>query len=650
MACRNPDSTDHLFESLPAGGIPICSGGRPLTRRGPLCYKPGVTDSSSQPSGTSPDSSSGGNGEDTASSFGRSLWSLFAFARPYRKRIAAGIACSAVARLFDLLPLVLVGQVVDTVTRTFQAGGQPPVREFAFYGLAVLATFIGLAFFQSFSNYALNVAAQDIRHDLRVTLYRHLQKLDLGFFENRQTGDVMAVVSNDVDNLESFFADTSTSMVRIVISGVGTYAFLFWLDWHLALLLLLPLPFVVGAIRFFAVKVQPQYRKARQAVGEVNAILENNIQGIAVIQAYTAESRQVERISRQSIEYRNASVAAALHRARFIPLLYVIAGFSFALLIGVGGWMTFTGIGPSLGDFTSFILMAYRLVFPLFLFGFIINQIQRAEASARRINELLDLKPKIVDQPHPLKLDRAPETIVFDRVDFAYPEREKVLADISFKIAQGQVLGVVGPTGAGKSTLVKLLLRYYDPGSGKILVNGQDLSRLRLADYRAHIGYVSQEAFLFFGTVAENIRLSMPEASHEQVVRSARIAGANEFIDRLPQGYDTMVGERGVKLSGGQRQRISLARAILRDPPLLILDEATSSVDTRTEELIQHNLHSFSSGRMTVAVAHRLSTIRKSDEILVFMDGRIAERGTHDSLLKQSGIYAGMWSVQSGET
>ena len=585
----------------------------------------------------------------TNGSLGNHLWKLLPFALPYKRRIVAGLASNGLARFFDLLPLVIVGRVVDAITVAVAGGTSVDPVRFSLFGAAILFTFLGLALFQSLSNYALESMAQMVRHDIRMALYEHLQRLDISYFEERQTGDIMAVVSNDVDNLENFLADASTSIVRLTITFLGTYGFLLWLDWRLALLLFVPLPFAVAAVRFFATKVQPQYRKAREAVGAVGSILENNIQGIGVIQAYTSEEIQARRVREQSATYMQAAVSAALERARFVPLIYAIAGVAFAGLIGVGGWLTMAGHGPSLGDFTTFVLMAMRLVLPLFVFGMLINQIQHSEASAKRIIELLSITPRIRTRPGARPLPSPPESIAFEEVHFAYPGREPVLNGIDLRIGTGQVIGVVGPTGAGKSTLVKLLLRYYDPTRGRILVNGLPLGELTLESFRRHVGYVSQEPFLFFGSIAENIRLGSPEATEGQVREAARIAGADEFIRELPQGYGTLVGERGMKLSGGQRQRISLARAVLRDPPLLVLDEATSAVDTRTEEIIQRNLREFRCGRMTLAVAHRLSTIRQSDEILVLVDGLVMERGTHSGLLELDGVYAGLWSVQSGE-
>lgn len=578
---------------------------------------------------------------------GADLWTLMRFARPYAQRISVGLLTNAGARFFDLLPMLVVGRVVDTVSVAVSQGQTLAFTDFTQAGLLILGTFAGLAFFQSTSDYLLDTVAQHVRHDLRVHLYAHVQKLDVSYFEARQTGDIMAVLASDVDNLERFFADTSTSMVRLIITFGGVYGILFWLDYHLALLLLVPMPFAIWAVRFFATRIGPRYRQARQAVGDINALLENNLQGMPVIQAYSAQTYQEQRIALRSEDYRNAAIQAAVERARFIPLLYAIAGLGYAVLIGVGGWMTQAGTGPSLGEFTTFVLMAMRLVLPLFVFGSLINQIQQAEASARRINQIFDTVPQVQDRSGAISLDTPVERIEVQQVEFAYPERERVLCGVSLTLEQGKMLGVVGPTGAGKSSLAKLFLRYYDPKQGVIRINGHDLSSLTLDSWRSHIGYVSQEAYLFYGTVAENIRIGSA-ADDAQIEKAARMAGAEEFISTLPQGYATLVGDRGVKLSGGQRQRISLARALVRNPQLLILDEATSSVDTRTEAIIQNNLRALRQDRMTLAIAHRLSTVRTCDEIIVLVDGVVVERGVHDDLVQAQGVYAGLWQVQSG--
>ncbi|MFO7718425.1 MAG: ABC transporter ATP-binding protein [Thermodesulfobacteriota bacterium] len=571
------------------------------------------------------------------------LWQLLPLLAPYKRQIGIGLAANGGARFFDLVPTLIVGRVVDAI----QGGSLPPQRFFV-YALWVLGTFIGLAIFQSVSSYNLGTMAQKVRHDLRTRLYRHIQRLDMSFFGTRQTGDILAVVSNDVDSLETFFSDTSTSLVRIVITFFGVYGILLFLDWRLALILFVPLPLALWAVRFFARKVQPQYRRARQAVGRINSLIENNINGIEVIQAYTAEAEQDRFVGEQSAVYRDSVCAALWERARFIPFIYLIAGTAFALLIGFGGWLASQPYGPSLGEFATFILLAMRLILPIFAVGRLLNQVQRAEASAHRIQEVLQREPRIFDSVGAVALKAPLRRLEFANVSFSYAPQVPVLHDISFTLHQGEMLGVVGPTGAGKSTLVKLLLRMYAPQQGRIYFNETPHDALTLASVRDQVGYVSQDAFVFQGSVAENIRLGSPQATQKEVHEAARIAGALEFIQALPEGFETILGERGVTLSGGQRQRLSLARAVLRDPPLLLLDEATSAVDTQTEELIQANLLALQKDRLVVAVAHRLSTVRQASQIVVIMDGQVAEVGRHEELVEQNGVYAGLWRVQSG--
>ena len=576
--------------------------------------------------------------------FGRHVWALYSFLRPYKKTVLGGLALNVLARACDLLPLALAGKVIDAATH-----GVSDPTTYVLFGLAVLFAFLFLAVFQSGSDYTLAAMAQKTRHDIRLALYGHLQSLDPAFFEDRQTGDIMSVIVGDVDTLENFLTDATTSIIRVTVTFVGIYGYLFFLEWRLALLLFAPLPLAVFAVRRFVSRVQPRYRATRQAVGAIAGLLENNIAGMGVIQAYTAEDRLLATVAERSAAYRDEAVAAEAERARFVPAIYAVAGLSFGAVFAGGGYLVAAGLGPTPGDYTTFVLFAARLVLPLFVFGMLINQIQRTEAAATRIADLFAVKPRVVDRPGALTLAQRPRRIAFSNVRFAYPSRGPVINGISFELGQGEVLGIVGPTGAGKSTLVKLLLRYFEPTGGEIRIDDAPLAAYTLNSYRGQLGYVSQDAFLFHGTVAENILLGRPDADAAAVRRAAAVAGVDEAILRLPHGYDTVIGERGMKLSGGERQRVSLARAILRDPAILLLDEATSAVDTRTESLIQQNLHAFRQGRLTLAVAHRLSTVRQCAQILVVVDGYVVERGNHEALLAAGGVYAGMWAVQSGQ-
>jgi len=575
---------------------------------------------------------------------GKQLWRIIPFIKPYKKRFFLGIGANAVARACDLLPFVAMGLLTDAVLR----GEISEIEDFAWYGALIIASFTGLAISQGISNYSWETLAQYLQHDIRMKAFDSLIKMEMRYFEDRQTGDIMSVLSADVNQLENFLSDASTSIIRIFVTFSAAFVILMWMSWKLTIVLFVPIAFIMPLVYFFSTRIQRRYREARQSFGDINSVLANNISGMGVVQAYNAQSYEAQRVGVESGSYMDAAIKATVVRNRFLPGIYVIAGLAFGALATVGGWLVGTGeISP--GQYVTFLLMSTRMSMPLFILGMLVNQIQKSEASARRVFAMVDLEATIIDKEGAEDLVGKAEDITFEDVHFGYPGGNKVLNGVSFSLAKNQSVGIVGPTGAGKSTIVKLLLRYYEPDGGKALMNDTDLQDLTLASMRQQIGYVSQDVYLFHGTVRENITYSDQSASKEEIEDAARLAGAHEFIESFKIGYDTIVGDRGVKLSGGQRQRISLARAILRKPALLILDEATSSVDTRTEEIIQRNLNQFKDGRMTVAVAHRLSTIRDADLILVLVEGVVVEQGTHDDLLSKDGVYADLWAVQTGD-
>ena len=579
---------------------------------------------------------------------GRQLWRILPYIKPYRKRFALGILSNAGARACDLLPFVAMGLLTDAIL----SGEIEKIEEFAFYGILILSSFTGLAIFQGISNYCWETLAQYLQHDIRMAAFDSLIKMEIRYFEDRQTGDIMSVLSADVNQLENFLSDASTSMIRIVITFSTAFAILVWMSWKLALILFIPIVIIMPLIYFFSTRVQKKYRESRQSFGDINAVLSNNISGMGVVQAYNAEIYEANRVGKESSSYKDHAIGATVERTKFLPGIYVIAGIAFGLLATLGGYLMLQGSaqgGITPGQFVTFLLMSTRMSMPLFILGMLVNQIQKSEASARRVFAMVDLEPSIVDKEGAESLGEPAELVTFDDVHFSYPNANKVLNGVSFSLSNNQSIGIVGPTGAGKSTIVKLLLRYYETDGGSICINGNDIQELTLESIRDQIGYVSQDVYLFHGTIRENIAYADQNADDAAIEEAAMLAGAVEFIQDTPNGYETIVGDRGVKLSGGQRQRISLARAILRRPPLLILDEATSAVDTRTEEIIQRNLNQFKDGRMTVAVAHRLSTIRDADQILVLVEGVVVERGTHDELITRDGVYADLWAVQTGE-
>jgi ATP-binding cassette subfamily B protein len=422
----------------------------------------------------------------------------------------------------------------------------------------------------------------------------------------------------------------------------------FWLAPSVAWMAMLPMPVILwGSVRFQHL-LAPRYAEVRTRVGDLNADLAGNLGGIATIKSFTAEGRELQRIRQASEEYRESNARAIRLSSAFSPLIRMVIVTGFTALMVFGGYLALDG-SLAVGTYSVLVFLTQRLLWPLTRLGETFDLYQRAVASTRRIFGLLDTTPSIVDGDESLALADVSGELRFRGVHFAYNDRAPIFEDLSLELQAGKTTAIVGATGSGKSTLLKLLLRYYDVQAGELLLDGRDVRSLRLADLRGAIGLVSQDVFLFHGTVEENIAYARPEASREEVRRAAQLAEADGFIEELPQGYETIVGERGQKLSGGQRQRISIARAVLKDPPILVLDEATSSVDNETEAAIQRSLAKLARGRTTIVVAHRLSTIRHADRIYVLDRGALLESGTHDELVERDGAYAALWRVQTGE-
>ncbi|SEA21322.1 ATP-binding cassette, subfamily B [Haloplanus vescus] len=578
---------------------------------------------------------------------------------------AVGVAASVFARVLDLLPPLMLGIAVDAIFLNESEFSLPlvpdrwlptdPETQFWLVVGIVLFSFLGGAVLHWFRNWGWNRFAQYVQHAIRTDTYDAMQRLNMTFFADKQTGEMMSVLSNDVNRLERFLNDGLNSAFRLGVMVVGIAALLFWMNWQLAIVALLPVPLIALFTYQFVKTIQPKYADVRSTVGQVNSRLENNLGGIQVIKTSNTESYEADRVEEVSGDYFDANWGAIETRIKFFPGLRVLAGLGFALTFTIGGLWVFRGEGPWLftgtlrpGEFVTFILYSQRFIWPMAQFGQIINMYQRAYASAARVFGLMDEDAGIEERPDAAELVVDDGRVDYDDVTFGYGD-ETILDGVSFTAEGGDTVALVGPTGAGKSTALKLLLRMYDVDDGAIRVDGQDVRDVTLASLRDTIGYVSQETFLFYGTVRENITYGAFEASDEDVVAAAKAAEAHEFVTNLPDGYDTMVGERGVKLSGGQRQRLAIARAMLRDPDILILDEATSDVDTETEMLIQRSLDRLTADRTTFVIAHRLSTVKDADQIVVLDDGEVVERGSHEDLLATDGLYASLWSVQAGE-
>jgi ATP-binding cassette subfamily B protein len=594
------------------------------------------------------------------------------YGAPYKFQAVVGILASIFARLLDLLPPLMLGIAIDAVFRdtlpyheAFPVGSGfiesvVPASETGqfWFTIGIVAGAFGLgAGFHWIRNWGFNSFAQNIQHDVRTDTYDKMQQLNMDFFADKQTGEMMSILSNDVNRLERFLNDGMNSMFRLLVMVVGIGLLLFAINWQLALIAMVPVPLILVFTYLFIRLIQPKYAAVRSTVGKVNSRLENNLGGIKVIKSSTTEDYESDRVDDVSQKYFDTNWEAIRIRIGFFPGLRLLAGFGFALTFIVGGlWVLRESGGPgpltgelSEGMFVVFILYTQRFVWPMAQFGQIINMYQRARASSARIFGLMDEPHRVSENEDADDLDVDKGDIAYDDVTFGYDEEETIVEDVNFTVDGGETVALVGPTGAGKSTVLKLLMRMYDVDEGAIRIDGEDISDVTLRSLRQSMGYVSQDTFLFYGTVEENIAYGTFDADREEVVEAAKMAEANAFIENLPDGYDTEVGERGVKLSGGQRQRLSIARAILRDPEILILDEATSDVDTETEMLIQRSLDALTEDRTTFAIAHRLSTIKDADLILVLEDGRIVERGSHESLLENGGLYAHLWGVQAGE-
>jgi ATP-binding cassette subfamily B protein len=596
--------------------------------------------------------------EDEREQVQRPMYRLFTgYGRPFAGYFAVGAIASVFARLLDLAPILLLGLAIDTLFLEEAEYGLPLVPEawipatqtgrlWLTAGL-IAGTFAGAAVFHYARNWGWNRFAQGVQHDVRTDTYDQMQRLNMDYFADKQTGELMSVLSNDVNRLERFLNDGLNSVSRLVVMVVAIAGILLYFNWQLALIALLPVPLIALFTRKFIEVIQPKYASVRSTVGTLNSRLENNLGGIQVIKTSTTEPFESDRVTDVSQDYYDANWDAIRTRITFFPGLRLLAGLGFVVTFVVGGVWVFSG-GLSVGTFTVFIVYTQRFIWPMAQFGQIINMYQRAYASAERVLGLMETEGRLAEDPDAPDLVVDEGDVVYDDVTFGYGD-EAVLEGVDFEADGGETVALVGPTGAGKSTAVKLLMRLYDVDSGSVTIDGQDVRGVTVPSLRRAMGYVSQETFLFYGTVRDNIAYGTPSASDEEIRAAAEAAEAHDFIQNLPDGYATMVGERGVKLSGGQRQRIAIARAILEDPDILVLDEATSDVDTETELLIQRSLDRLTADRTTLVIAHRLSTVKDADTIVVLEGGRVVERGTHEELLAAGGLYANLWAVQAGE-
>lgn len=581
------------------------------------------------------------------------LLRLLRYARGFRRRIVFASLYSIMNKLFDVMPEILIGIAIDVVVRqqdSFVAalGIADPKWQLGLLGGLTLIVWISESLFEYLLLISWRNLAQDLQHAMRLDAYEHVQKLDLAYFEDRSTGNLVTILNDDVNQLERFLNGGANDLIQVVTTVVAVGAVFFLISPTIATIAFTPIPLIVIGAFYFQRRAQPLYAEVRERVGSLGARLSANVSGITTIKSFATERFEAERIRADSASYVEANRKAIAISSAFIPVIRmaILAGFVATFLLG--GWMTLEGT-LNVGAYGVLVFLTQRLLWPLTQIAETVDLYERAMASSRRILDLIETPVSIRDAVDARPLQQINGKIEFQHVSFAYATGEPVLHDVNLTIEAGSTIAFVGQTGSGKSTLIKLLLRFYQPASGRILVDDEPIDAVSLDSLRRRIGLVSQDVFLFQGTIAENIAYGSADTDMERVRAVAESAEATEFIDRLPQGYDTVVGERGQKLSGGQRQRLSIARALMKHPPILILDEATSAVDNDTEAAIQRSLERISHSCTTLVIAHRLSTIVNADQIYVMDQGRIVESGTHTELLQRDGIYAALWSVQTGQ-
>jgi ATP-binding cassette subfamily B protein len=584
---------------------------------------------------------------------------LWRHAPRYRGRILRGSILTALNKIFDIAPELLIGVAIDIVVRDQDSmvsrwfGIHDREDQLLFLAGATAVVWILESLTEYLSARIWRELSQDLQHDLRLEAYRHVQDLELAWFEDRASGRLLTVLNDDVNQLERFLDVGAQHIILTAVNVVGVGAVFFAISPLLAVLAFLPIPVIIGGSLLFQRRLAPRYEAVRDGAGRLGGLIGGNLGGIATIRAFGAEEREAARVDEASRAYADVNRSAIALSAGFVPLIRmaILAGFMVTLVLG--GHMALNGT-LEIGLYSVLVFMTQRLLWPLTELGETLDLYQRGCASIRRILDLIDapiaIVPGAAELP-PLPAGAVPARAVrFDDVEFSYDNGAgPVLRGLSLDVAAGETHAIVGATGAGKSTVVKLLLRLYEAQSGRVTIDGVAVEDLSFGSLRGSIGYVGQDTFLFDGTVAENLRYGAPDATDDELREAAALAEAHEFIMALPHGYDTPVGERGVRLSGGQRQRLTIARALVRNPSVLVLDEATSAVDNETEAAIQRSLLRVSHQRTTIVIAHRLSTIRHADAIHVLQAGQVAETGTHDELVASGGMYTALWAVQTGE-
>tara|TARA_B100002052_G_scaffold131750_2_gene121031 strand:+ start:19359 stop:21140 length:1782 start_codon:yes stop_codon:yes gene_type:complete len=582
-----------------------------------------------------------------------SFYQLLSYATPWRAKIIIASIYSIINKIFDIMPEILIGFAVDLVVKRQDSFIASLGFESVEAQITILAvcTFLIWAF-ESLFQYLYSISwrnlAQSIEHEIRVDAYSHVQDIHVKWFEDQKTGNITAILNDDINQLERFLDNGANDIIQIIVSTVTIGAVFFYISPIIAAIAVLPVPIILFIASFFQKNLEPKYLKVRESAGNLSSTIFNNLLGIITIKSFTAEDVEKDRISKLSKKYQIANRDAIRISSAFVPVVRmgVLSGFLGTMVLG--GIMAFSG-SIAVGSFSVLLFLTQRFLWPFTRLGEIIDLFARSMASTKRIMDLINTPIKIKDNDNSLQVNELDSDIIFKDVSFSYNDSSDIFSNLSFTINKNSLIGIVGKTGVGKTTLIKLLLRLYNINSGEILIGDKNINNISLRSLRKNIALVSQETFLFDGSIADNISYPNLGVDLNHIKRVSKLSQCDEFIDRFPDGYNTIIGERGERLSVGQKQRIAIARAILKNPSIIIFDEATSSVDNKTEHLIQKSLKEISKGRTTIAIAHRLSTIRNADLILVLDDGMIIETGTHDELVSLNSNYKYLWDLQTGK-
>ncbi len=581
----------------------------------------------------------GGVGPRRPQDFRTALRRSLKWAKPLWPILLFGLICTLGGVFLGQQPPRIVQYTIDRVIAADRYDRLARVISL-YVGVVILGQIIG-----STSGYWMTVAGQRLLHTLRMALYDHFQRLSLSYYDNKRVGDLTSRATGDVHQLEGMIVNTSNSLARQLFGTGFAFYYMWSYNWRLALLVLIPVPILGVGLYFFTRRVRVIYRSIRDSTGHLSAKLMENLSGMRVIKAFDREPQEHDLVEATSRHLQSESIRASRMSSLFYPAIHTVSTMGTVTVLGVGAYLISKG-QFTVGQLTAFLMYVAHFYQPVGDFIRTFDSIQRALASGERIFEVLDSEPEIEDPPNPVLLGQVRGEVEFQHVSFRYATGEEVLHDVSVRALPGQRVALVGQSGAGKSSFINLIPRFYDATQGRVLIDGIDVRDLGQSDLRSHIALVLQETFLFSGTVRENLLFGRPTATDEEIIAAAEVANAHKFIEHLEEGYETQVGERGVKLSGGQKQRLAIARAVLADPRILILDEATSSVDSESEFLIHQALDRLMVGRTTFIIAHRLSTVRSADTILVLEGGSIVEHGGHEELVDADGRYAQMYRQQ----